>query len=721
MSRNTNNNENSKQYLRRKEALTSFFSDNSYSPMNIKQIARIFGVKKKELNELEEVLNDLIGNEVIYVDNNNRYVLIDGENVIKCVYQSKGKNFGFGLVENGEDIYIDKHMANGAMNTDVVLVKLFDKDCHLHCKKIEGEIVKIIKRNVQKVVGRYIKSRNFGFVTPIDQKLDDIYIPKKYSKNIKDGQVVELKINKYATSSSKAEGEIIRIIDGEDSSEVEVKALYISYGLDVLEKFPSFVEKEIKNIPDTVDNKELGKRIDRISDNNIYTIDSADAKDLDDAVQVKKEGDKYILSVYIADVSHYVKDGTNLDNEAIKRGTSIYIPGRVIPMLPKKLSNGICSLNQGVKRLCLAIDITFDKYGNVLESNVFKSVIKVRKKMTYENVYKVLNHQDEKVLEEYKDFEKDILLMKELALILNEKRTKNGSINFDIPETKILLDENGKVAYVKPYEITVANKIIEEFMLAANMEIAEKYYFLELPFIYRIHEVPAEEKLRDLNELLSNYKKRIRGIKNIHPKTLANILDEITDEEEKKIVSTFMLRTLKLARYSDECIGHFGLAAKYYCHFTSPIRRYPDLFIHRVISDYIDSGYNLSEDKIKKYKNNAKRYSDTSSEAEKQATQIERDFDKLYETIYMKKYEKEEFDGFVSSITSFGMFVKLENTVEGFVSFDNLGSNEYYIYDEVKRRLIGERTGKIYKIGDKVKVKLIKADVKLKQIDFTII
>ena len=311
--------------------------------------------------------------------------------------------------------------------------------------------------------------------------------------------------------------------------------------------------------------------------------------------------------------------------------------------------------------------------------------------------------------------------MRELAVILNNKRKENGSIDFDIPDTKIVLDEFSKVADIKPYEITMANKIIEEFMLAANMEIAQKFYFLELPFIYRIHEIPDEDKLRNLNELLSNYKKRIKGIKNIHPKTLADILSKINDEEEKQIISTFMLRTLKLARYSDECSGHFGLATKYYCHFTSPIRRYPDLFIHRVISDYIDSGYNLSDLKIKKYRANAKSYSEISSEAEKQATQIERDFDKLYEAIYMKKFEGTKYNAIISSITSFGMFIKLENTIEGFVSFENLKFDEYYIYDENKRRLIGQRTGNVYKIGDKVKVKLIKSDIKLRQIDFKIV
>ena len=387
-------------------------------------------------------------------------------------------------------------------------------------------------------------------------------------------------------------------------------------------------------------------------------------------------------------------------------------------MLPKKLSNGICSLNQGLKRLTLAIDILFDKKGNVIESNVFKSIIRVTKKMSYDNVYKVIIGENVKGYMEYKD---DIMQMKELAILLNKKRVESGSINFDIPETKVVLDENGNVVDIKPYEITIANKIIEEFMLAANMQIAEKFYFLDLPFIYRIHEKPDEEKLRDLNEVLNAYNIHIKAVKNIHPKTLSDILDKVEDEEEKKIISSYMLRTLKLAKYSEECIGHFGLAAKYYCHFTSPIRRYPDLFIHRVISDYIDSGYMLDDKKISKYSSDAIEYAKSSSSAEKQATTIERDFDDLYKCIYMNNYIGEEFEAVISNVTSFGIFVRLENTVEGLISFDNINDLDYYIYDEKKHRLIGERTSKIFKIGDKLKVKLVKSDVALREIDFMIV
>ena len=570
------------------------------------------------------------------------------------------------------------------------------------------------------LASRFIKNNNFGFVEPIDKKIPDIYIPKKESIGRINGQIVEVKITKYATSDTRAEGKILRTIASGKDEKSEIKALSISYGLEDMKEFSSQIREELRQIPSKVTDNDTINRVDRTKE-KVYTIDASDAMDLDDAVQVKKKNDGYLLSVYIADVSNYVKEGTFLNKEAIYRGTSIYIPGTVIPMLPKKLSNGICSLNQGVRRLTLAIDILFDKDGNVIESNVFKSVIRVTKKMSYDKVYKVICGEDEDVLKEYRDYIDDIMLMKELAVILNKKRKQSGSIDFDIPETKVVLDENKKVVGIKPYEITIANKIIEEFMLAANMQIAEKFYFLDIPFIYRIHEKPDEEKLRELNEILSSYKLKLKGIKNIHPKTLSTLIDNIEDEEEKRIISSYMLRTLKIAKYSEECLGHFGLAAKYYCHFTSPIRRYPDLFIHRVISDYIESGYVLSDKKIAKYATQAIEYSKTSSETEKNATLIERDFDDLYKCIYMSKFVGDEFEAVISNVTSFGIFVRLENTVEGLISFDNINDLDYYIYDDKKHRLLGKETGKTFKIGDKLKVKLIRADIKLKEIDFMIV
>ena len=706
------NNIDKNDYLRRKEALTSFFLNKEYKLMTKKQIINFFNVPKEDYDVFNEIIDELQNDGIIFEDDSRRYVAVKNSNILKCVYESKSEKFGFGLVENGEDIYISSRNSNGAMDKDEILVQKIEGN-----HKTEGQVIKVLKRNTKKVIGVFNKNNNFGFVVPINKKIEDIYIPKKQTIGYKNGVVVEAQITKYATTTSKAEGKIIRVIAGKRDDKSEIKALGISYGLDLMQDFSFDIKQELKNIPSKVNDDDITDRIDRTNE-RVFTIDASDAMDLDDAVQVKKQGDNYLLSVYIADVSHYVKDGSNLDKEAIYRGTSIYIPGTVIPMLPKKLSNGICSLNQGVKRLTLAIDILFDKKGNVIESNVFKSIIRVTKKMSYDNVYKVIIGENVKGYMEYKD---DIMQMKELAILLNKKRVESGSINFDIPETKVVLDENGNVVDIKPYEITIANKIIEEFMLAANMQIAEKFYFLDLPFIYRIHEKPDEEKLRDLNEVLNAYNIHIKAVKNIHPKTLSDILDKVEDEEEKKIISSYMLRTLKLAKYSEECIGHFGLAAKYYCHFTSPIRRYPDLFIHRVISDYIDSGYMLDDKKISKYSSDAIEYSKSSSSSEKQATTIERDFDDLYKCIYMNNYIGEEFDAVISNVTSFGIFVRLENTVEGLITFDNINDLDYYIYDEKKHRLIGEKTSKVFKIGDKLKVKLVKSDVALREIDFMIV
>ena len=707
------------EYMKKKEVLTSFFSDSAYMLMTLKQIASILGVKKNEVYILEMALSDLEKEGIIYIDDSKRYVPTASRNIFKCIYDARSGKFGFARTSTGKDIYVSNELSKGAMDQDTVLVKILSQK--QEGKNEEGQVIKILDRKIKFVIGRFSKSRNFGFVVSIDKRINDIYIPKKYSSNIKDGQMVKVEILKYATSSSKAEGRIIEVIGDLKDQNIEVKAMYCAYEIEENQKFNELVLKEIENVKTEVTFDEFKSRVDKTQE-RIFTIDGDDAKDLDDAISVKKlDNNTYMLSVYIADVSYYVKDGTAIDKEAISRGTSTYIPGTVVPMLTKELSNGICSLNEGVNRLALAIDINIDKDGNVLESNIYKAVIKVTKRMTYDKVYKVLNLEDMSVLEEYKDYEQELFLMKELALILNKKRIEQGSINFDIPETKIVLDENGNIIDLKPYEITIANKIIEEFMLIANMQIAEKFYYLELPFIYRIHEKPDEERLRELNEILSNYNKRIKGIKNVHPKTLADIIESVEEEEEKQVVSNYMLRTLKLARYSEECLGHFGLAAKFYCHFTSPIRRYPDLFIHRVISDYLESGYVLEEEKIQKYTKQAEEYAKISSDMEKQATQIERDFDDLYKTIYMSKFLGSEFNAIVSSVTNFGMFVRIDNTVEGLVPFDNMPHSDYYIFDEKKRCLIGRSSGETFKVGDKLKVKLVKCDVQLKQIDFSVV
>ena len=703
-------------YTTRKEVLTSFFLSNEYKLATKKQIIALFSIPKSDIKQLDKILQELEDSGIVYLDDSKRYVPYSKSNLIKCKYQSKSYSFGFGIVEDGEDLYISRRNLNGAMNDDDILVEVINTTGRTR----EGKVVKILKRNTTSVIGRFSKSKNFGFVLPIDDSIEDIYISKKNSQSYKDGQVVEVLITKYPTENTKAEGKIERIIGDSKDSHIDAKSLYVSYGLDKMENFGPLIQEELKNIPSVVLKEEKNGRKDRTNE-RIFTIDSSDAKDLDDAVSVKRKNNNYLLSVYIADVSHYVKEKTELNKEAIARGTSIYIPGKVIPMLPKELSNGICSLNEGQERLALAVDMLISPSGEVLSSDVFKAVIKVDKKMSYDKVYKIISGQiDENLEKEYGIYKEDLLLMEELAKILNEKRKKEGCINFNIPETHIELDNNGDVISVAPYPITFANQIIEEFMLITNMTIAEKYFFLELPFIYRIHEKPDEEKLRDLNLILSNYNLRIKGIKDVHPKALSDILDSIDNEKDKDIISNYMLRSLKLAKYSSECLGHFGLNAKYYCHFTSPIRRYPDLFIHRIISKSIDNNLMFKENEISKYEKQAEIYSKSSSEMEKNATKIERDFDSLYSTIYMKQFIGEVFEATISSITSFGMFIRLENTVEGFVAFNDI-SDDYYMYDEAKRILIGKNTSKIYRIGDNIKVKLIKSDVLTKQIDFEVI
>jgi len=702
-------------YTERKEVLTSFFLSNEYSLATRKQIIALFSIPEHDQKQLDKILAELVDEGIIIVDDSNRFVPITKTDYVKCKFQAKSMGFGFGLVEDGEDVYISSKNLNGAMNGDEILVETFESSG----KSREGKVVKVLKRNIENVIGRFTKSKNFGFVEPIDDTIADIYISKKNSQNYKTGQVVKVKIIKYPTDKNKAEGKIESIIGTADDAHIDAKSLYVSYNLDILEKFNEEVQAEVSKIPQSVSKKEKQGRVDRTNE-PCFTIDAADAKDLDDAVYVKRDGDNYILSVYIADVSHYVREGTALNKEAIARGTSIYIPGTVIPMLPKELSNGICSLNENVERLVLGIDIKIDKNGNMLESEVFKGIIKSAKKMSYDKVYKVIsNTEDEETKKEYANFKEDLLLMKELAKILNEKRIRQGCINFDIPEIHIVLDEAGDVKDVEPYPITFANQMIEEFMLAANMAIAEKYYYLELPFIYRIHEKPDEEKLRDLNLVLANYNVRIKGIKDVHPKALSDILNEI-DDKDKDIVSTYMLRSLKLAKYSNECLGHFGLNAKYYCHFTSPIRRYPDLFIHRVISKSIENNMMFKQNELRKLDKQAEEYAKSSTEMEKNATKIERDFDSLYSAMYMERYVGQEFDAVVCSVTSFGLFVRLDNTIEGYVSFADI-PGDYYLYDESSRLIIGRRSKNVIKIGDKVKVRLIKSDVLTKQIDFEII
>ena len=498
---------------------------------------------------------------------------------------------------------------------------------------------------------------------------------------------------------------------------------------DLPNEFPSFVKKEAENITQTIEYNDKNNRKD-LRDNIIFTIDGEDAKDLDDAVSVTKNEDgNYVLDVHIADVSYYVKEDSNLDKEAILRGTSVYMFDRVIPMLPFELSNGICSLNAGKDRFALSCTMEINEKGQVISSDVYKSVIKVTERMSYTDVNKIINNQDEKVLKRYSKYIENFKLMKELAHILKDRRLVQGYLNLDIPESKIVLDKNGRAIEVKKYETTFANEIIEQFMLTANETIAEKFYWLESPFIYRVHEEPDYEKIKETNKFLSNIKKKIKVTKdNIKPKAFSDVLEDLKGTEYEKVISTLILRTLKVARYESENKGHFGIASKYYCHFTSPMFYFVQinsktskyLFIHRVISEYISNNYNLTQERIEKLKIKAEKYAKSSSETEKIATKAEREAENIKKAEYMESKIGEEYTAIVSSITSFGMFAELENTVEGLIRFENMG-NEYFIYDEERKHLIGERTHKIFKIGDKIKIRVIEANKILRRISFELI
>jgi len=568
-------------------------------------------------------------------------------------------------------------------------------------------------------VGLFQNNKSFGFVVPDEKKgIGDIFISKKNFGKARNNHKVVVKILKYPKDGKKAEGKIIEVIGGVNEAGVDMLSLIKEYNLPA--EFPKTVILEAKSKPQKVNEKDLKYRKDLRQD-IVFTIDGEDAKDLDDAVSVKKlENGNYILDVHIADVSHYVNENSVLDKEALIRGTSIYMLGRVIPMLPRELSNGICSLNQGQDRLTLSCTMEIDQNGKVVDSDIYKGVINVTRRMSYHDVQKILDNSDEQVVKKYKDYIDNFKLMEELALILKNRRKENGYLNLDIPESKIDLDVNGRVTNISKYETTFANEIIEQFMLIANETVAEKFYWLQAPFIYRVHEEPDLDKVKELNKFLYNFKMKIKIANDkVYPNEFAKALEKVKGTEEEIVVSNLILRTLKVARYEAENKGHFGIASKYYCHFTSPIRRYPDLFIHRIITKYLKANYDVKQGYIEENRQKAENTARQSSEREKIATKVERASEDLKMAEYMENKIGEVYEGIISSVTKFGIFVQLENTVEGLVRFENMG-HEYFIYDEDRKMLIGERTNKVFKIGDKVTVRVISASKALRQVDFEI-
>ena len=698
--------------------ILDLMSDDDYVPMKAKEIAMIMRVPKNEYHQFLEVIGKLELELKIEKNKKNRYKLSD-KTYYEGYYRKNQKGFGFVRIEDREDeIYISKENSLNALNGDHVLIEIIDEENKI--KSAEGKVVRILKHEKDTFVGTFQNNKNFGFVIPDDKNFGtDIFISKKNFGKARNNHKVLVKIIKYPERGKKAEGKIIEVLGNVNEAGVDMLSIIKEHNLPA--RFPEKVVEEAKKYGDKVSEKDIENRRD-FRNKNIFTIDGEDAKDLDDAVRVEKlENGNYKLEVHIADVSNYVKENSLLDSEALIRGTSIYMLGRVIPMLPRELSNGICSLNQGEDRLTLSCIMEIDKNGNVISSDVCKGVICVTKRMSYKDVQKILDGNDKEILEKYKPYIEDFKLMEELAHILKQRRLENGYLNLDLPETKIELDIDGKVVNIGKYETTFANEIIEHFMLTANETIAEKFYWLQAPFIYRVHEEPDLEKVKELNKFLFNYGLKIKASKdNIYPKEFAKILDEIKGKEEERVISTLILRTLKLAKYDYENKGHFGIASKFYCHFTSPIRRYPDLFIHRVISKYLENNYVLDDEEYNLLEKQAEDRSVKSSEREKIATEVEREALKMKMAEYLEERIGEEYDAIISSITSFGVFAELENTIEGLIRFENLG-DEYFIYDEERKIIIGEITNKTYKIGDKIRIRVIRASKELKEIDFELV
>ncbi|MGM9934745.1 ribonuclease R [uncultured Clostridium sp.] len=708
-----------------KQTLVSFMKEPAYSPMGIEELVAVFDIKPNEYNAFKKTLRVMEREGLIMRTKKDRFVIADGsnnhsdsdENLIVGTLQAHAKGFGFLIPEDeGEkDVFIPSNCMNGAINGDKIAVKVTREDTNT--RKREGEIVKIVERNTTTVVGIYEDSKNFGFVVSEDTRISrDIYIPKKDRNGAQDGDVVTVKITKWPEGNRKPEGVVTEVLGRKGDRGIDILIIIKKLGLP--EDFSAKVLKYAEGISEEIDESEYKGRRD-LRDVRMVTIDGEDAKDLDDAVSIERlPNGNYKLGVHIADVSHYVRENNPLDKEALKRATSVYLIDRVIPMLPKKLSNGICSLNPRVDRLTLSCIMEIDHNGKVVDHEIVESVIKTNERMTYTDVTKILEDNDPELIKRYDYLVDDFKTMEELCKILRAKRTKRGAIDFEIAEAKIILNELGKPIEIKPYDRAISNRMIEEFMLVANETVAEHMFWTHLPFVYRIHESPDDEKLTKFKEFIHNLGYSIHWTEEVRPKTLQDIIEKVKGKSEETVVNTLLLRSMMQARYAPECTGHFGLAAQYYCHFTSPIRRYPDLQIHRIIKEYLHG--EIDEKRENKLKNIVSHAAKQSSEMERKAQDAEREVDDLKKAEYMQDRIGEEFEGVISSVTSFGVFVELPSTIEGLVHITDL-DDDYYIFEEEHLRLIGERTKKIYKLGDKVLVECVHVDMPNKEIFFKII
>ncbi|MBE6071756.1 MAG: ribonuclease R [Clostridium butyricum] len=705
-----------------KQTLVNFMKEAAYTPMGLEELTAVFDIQPNEYKAFKKTLRTMEAEGLIIRTKNDRYKAAGKEEIADYSGLVIGKlevhQRGFGFLipdeEEEKDVFIPSNAMRDAMNGDKVAVKVTreDKDG----KKREGQVVDVIERNVTQVIGVYEDSRNFGFVISEDTRISrDIYIPKRDRNGANDGDVVVVKITKYPAERRKPEGVVTEILGKKGDKGIDILTIIKKNGLP--EEFPEKVLKYAQGISEEIDSKELEGRRD-LRDLRMVTIDGEDAKDLDDAVSIEKlENGNYRLGVHIADVTNYVKENNPLDKEALKRATSVYLIDRVIPMLPRKLSNGICSLNPKVDRLTLTCFMEINGVGKIVDHEIVESVIKTNERMTYTDVTKILRDHDEELIRKYDYLYEDFKLMEELCTILRRKRENRGAIDFEIAEAKIVLNELGKPIEIQPYERAIANRMIEEFMLAANETVAEHMFWTHLPFVYRIHENPDEEKLTKFKEFIYNLGYTIQWKEEIHPKMFQDILEKVKGKNEETVVSTLLLRSMMQAKYAPDCKGHFGLAARYYCHFTSPIRRYPDLQIHRIIKEHLHG--TIDEKRINKLKNIVGQAAKQSSEMERKAQDAEREVDDLKKAEYMQDRIGEEFEGIISSVTSFGVFVELPNTIEGLVHITDL-DDDYYVFNESQLALVGERTKKIYRLGDKVKVECEHVDIDNREIFFKI-
>ena len=699
-----------------KETLISFMTEQAYKPMNIAELSKVFNIKKANMKDFIELLNDMEKNGEIVKTRTEHYGIPEKMGIVIGKFQGHQRGFGFVIADQERpDIFIPADNVNGAMNGDKVLAKIL-KEVN-NGKKCEGEITRIIERSNKTIIGTYDDSKNFGFVVADDKRIaQDIFIPKAERNGAKSGQIVIAEITEWPEQRRNPEGRIVEILGDKGDQGIDILTIIKKHKLP--EEFPPKVEAFADNIDEKIPEEEYNRRTD-LRGLQMVTIDGEDAKDLDDAVSIEiLANGNYRLGVHIADVSHYVKEKNPLDIEALKRATSVYLIDRVIPMLPKKLSNGVCSLNPKVDRLALTCFMEIDKNGKTVDHEIVETIIKTNERMTYTDVTKILRDKDAETIKKYEYLYEDFKHMDDLCAILNKKRMGRGAIDFDFDECKIILNEFGKAVDVVPYERAIANRVIEEFMLTANETVAEHMFWLNVPFVYRIHEDPDEEKLIHFSEFAHNLGYPIKWGKEIHPRMLQEVIARVKGKKEEMVLSTLLLRSMMKAKYSPECSGHFGLASKYYCHFTSPIRRYPDLIIHRIIKEVINAG--LSEKRTERLRKEVEIASKQSSDMERVAMEAEREVDDLKKAEYMSERIGQEFDGIISSVTNFGLFVELPNTIEGLVHMSSL-DDDYYVFDERHLTLVGERTKKMYRLGEEVKIIVSKVDLASHEVYFDIV